>query len=696
MENQCNLPGHINFTNVKTSYSAKEDLICTYEILPKGVSVTGDCVGIFKIGFAHLSECVAAAYVTEDVHSATFKADTLPKDANFYQFCYFNDETDIGGLSLPFTFSISEDDFCYVDNIENDFTLFETRTSNLQTALEKAVNDNNRMIIEKLEFLRNFDSIQRHLSSSAKEFVVLKVEKDNCLVEIKRLREALKVADRKRIAEVKLVEDDADVFRTQLRAEMTKLMNDKDSELAILNQKNEQLQTELTAALKESQTQKAEVEDLRKRYHDAVVHEATLTLDSLNKQSAVAQLSSQLEKQKEAISESIERIRKLEEKTNKDKMENESLIEKIKETENMLSAMVTSKSMVAGELEETKRKLAASNKEYDDLLKDHKLLTEDYSLMKESQIGSLKELDKLTDENLSLKKDNLMLKRESDLLHENISQLLNFKSEQTEENIRLKNSNNVLEKLLSDSEEMKQQHLEVERDLFNRIDLCGQEYRKKYLEWFKEQKRVAKLQEFIKGLNLHEKFALDSASTSTPKQDVSAITKNETSPAVDNEIEAKIRAEMENQLQKFDCSRNPTKLKSATARPMELPQNSINNDCDRLDLNGLHSPCPLNSLLVDLTEKYLRRENEMTERLGSQDSASVSFSATAQDFRQYNGSKTEVVVCPICDNLLIYPDDDLNDHIDSHFNNKCPICFNLYEKDLGFDVFEKHVDTHMH
>ena len=58
-------------------------------------------------------------------------------------------------------------------------------------------------------------------------------------------------------------------------------------------------------------------------------------------------------------------------------------------------------------------------------------------------------------------------------------------------------------------------------------------------------------------------------------------------------------------------------------------------------------------------------------------------------------ARPKCIMCPICGEC--FPENkDINEHIDGHLYLKCPVCADLFDKELfGMENFNKHVTDHL-
>ncbi|KAL1775731.1 calcium-binding and coiled-coil domain-containing protein 2 isoform X1, partial [Sigmodon hispidus] len=101
------------FNNVEKFYIPGKDVTCYYTFTQQLIPRPKDWIGIFKVGWKTTREYYTFMWVAlpsdlskestkqQGVH---FKAYYLPKDDEYYQFCYVDQDGVVRGASIPFQF----------------------------------------------------------------------------------------------------------------------------------------------------------------------------------------------------------------------------------------------------------------------------------------------------------------------------------------------------------------------------------------------------------------------------------------------------------------------------------------------------------------------------------------------------------------------------------------------------------------
>ncbi|NWU59635.1 CACO2 protein, partial [Dromas ardeola] len=264
------------FNNVEKFYVPGGDITCYYTLTQNIVPRGKDWVGIFRVGWKTTREYYTFMWapLPSDTHSDTavqqqiqFKAYYLPKDDEYYQFCYIDQDGVVRGASVPFQFRAETEDDILVVTTQGEVEEIELQNKNLHkeneelkascASLEKQNIDLqkelNKMqeLQNSLESLRsNTEKLELELSSLKKENKQLK-ELDDCReAELHQLKEQIQnvTSDKERLeTRLKTALDHMDQLQSQVlnyekEVENLSLMDrDKTEQLESLKEENRQL-----------------------------------------------------------------------------------------------------------------------------------------------------------------------------------------------------------------------------------------------------------------------------------------------------------------------------------------------------------------------------------------------------------------------------------------------------------------------
>uniref|UniRef100_A0A7M4EI86 Calcium-binding and coiled-coil domain-containing protein 2 n=1 Tax=Crocodylus porosus TaxID=8502 RepID=A0A7M4EI86_CROPO len=148
------------FTNVEKYYMPGGDVTCYYTLTKNITPRRKDWVGIFRVGWkttreyytfmwAHLPSSLDSNAVLQQ--EVQFKAYYLPKDDEYYQFCYVDQDGVVRGASVPFQFRAeAEDDILVVTTQELCSGLDSLKGSSEKLELElNSLREENRHLKEQ-------------------------------------------------------------------------------------------------------------------------------------------------------------------------------------------------------------------------------------------------------------------------------------------------------------------------------------------------------------------------------------------------------------------------------------------------------------------------------------------------------------------------------------------------------------------
>ncbi|XP_042637019.1 calcium-binding and coiled-coil domain-containing protein 2 [Orycteropus afer afer] len=252
------------FNSVEKFYVPGGDITCYYTLTQHFIPRRKDWIGIFRVGWKTTREYYTFMWVTlpidlnsestkqQEVH---FKAYYLPKDDEYYQFCYVDQDGVVRGASIPFQFRPeSEEDILVVttqgeveeidqrnkelckenQELKDSCSSLQKQNSEMQAELQKV-----QGLQEELETLK---SINKKLEQKVKE------QKDCWEIELLQLKEQ----NQKMSSENEKMGNRVDQLQAQLliqEKEMEKLTQgdkDKTEQLEHLKKENNQLFLSLT------------------------------------------------------------------------------------------------------------------------------------------------------------------------------------------------------------------------------------------------------------------------------------------------------------------------------------------------------------------------------------------------------------------------------------------------------------------
>ncbi|XP_074019200.1 calcium-binding and coiled-coil domain-containing protein 2 isoform X2 [Numenius arquata] len=264
------------FNNVEKFYVPGGDVICYYTLTQNIIPRGKDWVGVFRVGWKTTREYYTFMWapLPSDAPSDTavqqqiqFKAYYLPKDDEYYQFCYVDQDGVVRGASVPFQFRAETEDDILVVTTQGEVEEIELQNKNLHkeneelkascASLEKQKMDLqeklNKMqeLQNSLESLKsNTEKLELELNSLKKENKHLK-ELDDCReAELHQLKEEIQnvTSDKERLeTRLKSALDHMDQLQSQVlnyekEVESLSFVNrDKTEELESLMEENRQL-----------------------------------------------------------------------------------------------------------------------------------------------------------------------------------------------------------------------------------------------------------------------------------------------------------------------------------------------------------------------------------------------------------------------------------------------------------------------
>ncbi|NXI48835.1 CACO2 protein, partial [Chloroceryle aenea] len=275
------------FNNVEKFYVPGGDVTCYYtltqNILPRGK----DWVGIFRVGWKTTREYYTFLWapLPADGHSDTsvqqqiqFKAYYLPKDDEYYQFCYVDQDGVVRGASVPFQFRAETEDDILVVTTQGEVEEIELQNKNLRQENEElkatcaGLQKQNVGLQEELKRMQELQSsleslrsstepLELELNSLKKENKELKELGDCRVAELHQLKEQIRnVTSEKEHLEnrLKTALDHMDQLQSQVLnyekevENLAQMDHDKTEQLESLKEENRELRVAGTQQVKPS------------------------------------------------------------------------------------------------------------------------------------------------------------------------------------------------------------------------------------------------------------------------------------------------------------------------------------------------------------------------------------------------------------------------------------------------------------
>ncbi|GAB0198988.1 calcium-binding and coiled-coil domain-containing protein 2 [Grus japonensis] len=269
------------FNNVEKSYIPGGDITCYYTLTQNIVPRGKDWVGIFRVGWKTTREYYTFMWapLPTDVCSdgavqqqIQFKAYYLPKNDEYYQFCYVDQDGAVRGASVPFQFRAKTEDDILVVSTQEEVEEIELENKNLRKENEElkascaSLQKQNISLQEELnktqelqnslESLRsNTEKLELELHSLKKENKHLKDLYDCREAELHQLKEQIQnVTSDKECLETRLKTalDQMDQLQSQVLnyekevENLSHMDHDKTEQLESLKEENRQLHMAVT------------------------------------------------------------------------------------------------------------------------------------------------------------------------------------------------------------------------------------------------------------------------------------------------------------------------------------------------------------------------------------------------------------------------------------------------------------------
>uniref|UniRef100_A0A8D0EAC2 Calcium-binding and coiled-coil domain-containing protein 2 n=1 Tax=Salvator merianae TaxID=96440 RepID=A0A8D0EAC2_SALMN len=253
------------FTDVEKVYVPGADITCHYTLSEHITPRRKDWVGIFKVGWKTTREYYTFMWAPlpsssstgdAEVQQVLFKAYYLPKDDEYYQFCYVDQDGLVRGASIPFQFCAeAEDDMLMVTTQGEMEEIKQHNTALLEV---------NQKLKEKLVSLQQQNEDLQEKLKATEDF--------------QRNLDALRTSNEKLNVDIDLLKNKVTCLESQNSSTEAELHQIKEENKKLLSEK-EQLENKLRTTLgcvdqlqSQVESQHSEVENLLRGDQDKAVH----------------------------------------------------------------------------------------------------------------------------------------------------------------------------------------------------------------------------------------------------------------------------------------------------------------------------------------------------------------------------------------------------------------------------------------
>ncbi|XP_069884384.1 calcium-binding and coiled-coil domain-containing protein 2 isoform X2 [Dipodomys merriami] len=289
------------FNSVEKFYVPGGDITCFYTFTQHFIPRRKDWIGIFRVGWKTTREYYTFMWValpsdlTKDLtkqQEVQFKAYYLPKDDEYYQFCYVDQDGVVRGASIPFQFRPETEEDILVVTTKGKVEEIEQHNKELCkenqelkdscATLQKQNSDMQADLKRKQEELETLQSTNNKLEEKVKE---QKAYWETELLQMKENNQKVSSENEKMGVRV-------DQLQAQLltqEKEMEKLVQgdqNKTEQLQHLKSENDQLFISLTEQKENQKKLQQTVEEMKQKETTAVKKQQKLT-ESRNKKTTV-------------------------------------------------------------------------------------------------------------------------------------------------------------------------------------------------------------------------------------------------------------------------------------------------------------------------------------------------------------------------------------------------------------------------
>ncbi|KAL0597594.1 Calcium-binding and coiled-coil domain-containing protein 2 [Plecturocebus cupreus] len=267
------------FNNVEKFYIPGGDVTCHYTFTQHFIPRRKDWIGIFRVGWKTTREYYTFMWVNLPIdlnnesakqQEVQFKAYYLPKDDEYYQFCYVDQDGVVRGASIPFQFHPENEEDILVVTTQGEVEEIKQHNKELckenqelkdsWVSLQKQISDMQAELQKKQEELEMLQSINKKLELKVKE------QEDSWETELLQLKEQ----NQKMSSENEKMGIRLDQLQAQLstqKKKMEKLVQgdqDKTEQLEHLKKENDHLFLSLTEQRKDQKKLEQTVEEMKK------------------------------------------------------------------------------------------------------------------------------------------------------------------------------------------------------------------------------------------------------------------------------------------------------------------------------------------------------------------------------------------------------------------------------------------------
>ncbi|XP_055114441.2 calcium-binding and coiled-coil domain-containing protein 2 isoform X11 [Symphalangus syndactylus] len=177
------------FNSVEKFYIPGGDVTCHYTFTQHFIPRRKDWIGIFRVGWKTTREYYTFMWVTLPIdlnnksakqQEVQFKAYYLPKDDEYYQFCYVDQDGVVRGASIPFQFRPENEEDILVVTTQEELETLQSINKKLElkvkeqkdyweTELLQLKEQNQKMSSENEKMGIRVDQLQAQLSTQEKE-----------------------------------------------------------------------------------------------------------------------------------------------------------------------------------------------------------------------------------------------------------------------------------------------------------------------------------------------------------------------------------------------------------------------------------------------------------------------------------------------------------------------------------------------
>ncbi|KAM5136032.1 calcium-binding and coiled-coil domain-containing protein 2 [Mantella aurantiaca] len=377
------------FPDIQSYYPPKTDIRCNVHISKGFQPNNKDWVGIFKCGWQTTKEYYTwiSLSSSEEDH-VIFKAYYLPKDDEYYQFCYVDQSGEVRGVSTPFQFREDENDIVIVttqeemENIneenerlkatnqelaeKNQSLEAQLRTMEKNDTLGKEIMKKNQDLAEKNQ------TLEAQLCTATETNNILEKENMDMRIQVKNREEENEMLRRHNL--------ESQMLQIELQDSQT-LLKQKTVDMEKKEAENKQLQSEnqtkqqalenisglLDNCKKEvtKQKDKLEVQTSTLETEKRLNEELQRSLEEEKRK--VIDLESNLKKTGMTFRKAEDFVSKLQQQLTLQQEENANKVEKVKKLHSYIAQLEANVNKLKNECEEHLRKIENDEKVNDDL-----------------------------------------------------------------------------------------------------------------------------------------------------------------------------------------------------------------------------------------------------------------------------------------------------------------------------------------